>query len=229
MQTLTKIGPAMCPIGWTLSGVTLGRCGLSPTKTVIGAPASGWWYQGTINGITVGLTTKIAGSNYITAPAGGAVTGAIVRIGGVATHLVKSSDSNYWCCTDGRNWYRCQENQGKFDVAFASTDLFDGIVANSQYWYSGKINGRLVGLLRTPTAKGYGTVPAGEAITGAIMNVDGVATHVVKNSAGDYWCTTNGENWGKCDQHRGQVDLTFVKTDKYSGATFSAGSRLMLN
>ena len=43
----------------------------------------------------VGLTTTDLGNDYVTSPVGGAITGAVVSIGGVWVHIVLNSVNSY--------------------------------------------------------------------------------------------------------------------------------------
>jgi len=90
----------------------------------VGTSTEGWWYQGTINGRQVGLTTEAnnGGSDYTTAPSGYAVTGALVSIKGVLTNVVKNSVNDYYCSMDGVNWAQCNEVRGVYDSVFVKTD-----------------------------------------------------------------------------------------------------------
>jgi hypothetical protein len=90
------------------------------------AAADNYWYKGTINGRTVGLTrTKCgAGSEYVTAPPGAAITGAIVVIDGQVANLVLNSNGHCWRCTDGMSWRQCDDYRGQYESSFVPTDLY---------------------------------------------------------------------------------------------------------
>jgi hypothetical protein len=89
----------------------------------------GYWYKDTINGHIVGLTrTKChhfpTDLDYLTAPPGAAITGAIVVMDGKKTNLVLNSVGGYWCCSDGINWRQCDGYRGQYDSSFVRTDSY---------------------------------------------------------------------------------------------------------
>jgi hypothetical protein len=86
--------------------------------------ADGYWYKDIINGSTVGLTTTSDGGQYVTAPAGQAITGAIVVINGIKTNLVLTSNGKYNCCSDGVLWRECASFRGQYDSSFVRTGAY---------------------------------------------------------------------------------------------------------
>jgi len=100
-------------------------------------------------------------------------------------------------------------------VALTRTVYECGEVASSKdFWYYSNLNGRAVGLFRNqPTngGKDFGTAPGGWAACGGMVRTNGVLSHVVLNSLGDYWQSTNGQNWNLVPQLKGHVDKCFVQ------------------
>jgi hypothetical protein len=112
--------------------VVSSKCGVLPVKgdkavqiatskgpefQVVTAPV-GWWYQGTVNGKQVGLLKQPSHAQYVTVPAGGAVTGCVVKIDGKWTHVVLAFDGSLWCTQDAAAWRRCPEFLGLLSPSF---------------------------------------------------------------------------------------------------------------
>jgi hypothetical protein len=106
---------------------------LAPTATPTRLPTGslGYWYTGTVNGVTVGLTTTVVstawGVEYATTPDGSAKTGAIVVINGQTTQLVLNTAGDYWCYSllDISVWVNCTSQYiGVYDCLFVNTDFY---------------------------------------------------------------------------------------------------------
>ena len=84
------------------------------------------------------------------------------------------------------------------------------------WWYQGMVNQRLVGLSKKQSGGNFFTYPDGGAVTGAVLWLDGQYMHVVMNSANNYYCSSDGENWRECNGYRNRgVQRFFVETDLY--------------
>jgi len=167
------------------SGLSIAAAAAPVFASVVAAP--GWWYQGTVNRITVGLTKQAAGNDFVTAPNGGAITGCVVVLNGAPMHVVMNSVRGYYCSTDGASWYQCQQYAGEFDAGFVKTRNYPNGVAIAApvyqfapvsaavgWWYQGLVNGRQVGLTKQKGGNDYVTAPNGGAITGCIVMNNGV-------------------------------------------------------
>jgi hypothetical protein len=175
-------------------------------------PASAYWVHGFLtNGAEVGLKTAVKdGTDYHTVQVGGGVTGAIVENG--TWFVVKTSVAHYYKTNDGKTWAQDQSIAGKYDHHFVRTDKHP----EGGVWVTGRLkSGAEVALTRNPSGHDFHTVPAGAAVTGAV--VENGTWFVVKNSGGDYYKTNDGKTWAKDNSLAGRYDGQFPQTDRSRG------------
>jgi hypothetical protein len=174
-------------------------------------PGNAHWIHGYLtNGAEVGLRQAVSGNDYHTLPVGSAVTGAIVENG--TWFVVKNSLGHYYKTNDGKTWAQDQSLAGKYEHLFVRTHKFqEGLV-----WVAGRLKaGAEVAVTKNPSGNDYHTVPAGAALTGAV--VENGTWFVVKNSLGDYYKTNDGKAWAKDNSIAGKYDGQFPQTDKSHG------------
>ncbi len=84
------------------------------------------------------------------------------------------------------------------------------------WWYQGTVNGKQVGLKKEAAGDAnFLTAPHGAAITGCIVQINGKWTHVVVNSFGNTFCSTDGSTWQLCQHYVDSFSAKYVKTDLY--------------